>query len=427
MGLGPDSAGVTKADASGLDAKILEMLEQEGGLGELGVEGLDGNIDFANLLGEIDQSLTNKTGDNALTMKNGDQLLTVNENQKANAEISNLLENRKSLVSGQAGDNISGKSDLQQLLQSIGRNNSSQQISGQVPSDATQELLTEEGVKIHKFNAKSLDGKNSEITGLKSNKIQSEQTGIDNSGDESQVLTFNRDMVSKNSGLNSYKKNSEQQEKSLIRSNISMELNNQSGDGQTQKASVPLSVLASSQNSESTDGKKVGSIATKLNNNVTSLNSNAPSTQVIRQINDYLMQVAASNKNSAELTIKHQELGDINIKINKVDHAGDVAINIHTLRPETQGLIREGEAGLIKNLGDIGIKVSEFKLSSSSSISMMSDSKTDNLFNKDSQSRSSNSFEQFASGNNSQRGDSAQQDSQRRRAIWDMYRERMGA
>jgi hypothetical protein len=284
------------------------------------------------------------------------------------------------------------------------------------------EAIQENGsqLSVNKFAAK-ISGKKGETA--KQGKDVSTVDSLGKNENEDNVLSFMRKEQRPNmAGMNQYKKASSEQDAKLIR---------QSG-GQEGKADIVA--LNQSHNAKLNSSMVADSTGQQsLNPKISVKNSQmiqgvqAPrdqQSQVIKQISDYLIQTSVKNDNS-EMTIKHQDLGDIHVKVSKLEQPGEIAIRIATQGQEAHGVIREQEGTLLKNLSDAGFKVGDFKLTQASN-QMSGDMKQDFGSQRESGTRQNSSFDQFGQSGQ-QRQERAQDDSQRRRALWDMYREQVVA
>lgn len=138
--------------------------------------------------------------------------------------------------------------------------------------------------------------------------------------------------------------------------------------------------------------------------------------EIIKRISDYVEQSQVANKDSLDLTVKHDSLGQFNIQVNKVHGAQNQAMDMQITTNSAEGheFFTKNEIGLMKNLSQAGIHLNEFKIVSSGSDSSMSFSQNDNRQSGQSftQGDSPREFMSFDSGDSSN-------GSQRRRALWE--------
>lgn len=146
--------------------------------------------------------------------------------------------------------------------------------------------------------------------------------------------------------------------------------------------------------------------------NINTSNTN----EIIKRISDYVEQSQIANKDSLDLTVKHDSLGQFNIQVNKVHGSQSQAMDMQITTNTAQGhdFFSRHEIGLMKNLSQAGIHLNEFKIVASGSDSSMSFSQNDNRQSGQSfaQGESPREFMSFDSGDSSN-------GSQRRRALWE--------
>lgn len=145
-------------------------------------------------------------------------------------------------------------------------------------------------------------------------------------------------------------------------------------------------------------------------------------TEIIKRISDYVEQSQLANKESLDLTVKHDSLGQFKIQVNRPMGNGpsQVDMQITTSTPEGHDFFVRNEIGLMKNLTQAGIQLSDLRIVSHSSESMNFGGNDSRQFNQ-SQQQNSREFMSFDSGNHSQ-------GSERRKALWEQAAEqRRGA
>lgn len=145
--------------------------------------------------------------------------------------------------------------------------------------------------------------------------------------------------------------------------------------------------------------------------------------EVIKRISDYIEQSQVAGKDSLDLTVKHESLGQFKIQVNKQagQTNGQMDMQITTSTAEGHEFFMKNEIGLMKNLSTAGIQLSDLRIVSGGSESMsfsQSDSKQSG--NSQSGSQGPKEFMSFDSGDLSQ-------GSERRKALWDEYQQRYGA
>jgi len=147
--------------------------------------------------------------------------------------------------------------------------------------------------------------------------------------------------------------------------------------------------------------------------------------EIIKQISDYTMQSKVAGADQIDLTVKHESIGQFNIQVNKGINQNQVDMQIMTSSTEGHKFFSENESALIKSLQQSGIQVSDLRIVTSMAEStplMQSESKQFSSFNQNQNGSSSSqqSFQSFQSGD-------YRQGSEKRRDLWNEYRERYGA
>ncbi len=145
---------------------------------------------------------------------------------------------------------------------------------------------------------------------------------------------------------------------------------------------------------------------------------------VVGKISDYIVQAKFDKNNSLDVTLRHNDLGQFQMKVSKaVDGPGlDIMIRPHSM--ESQRFFADNQQSLVKNLGESGLKILDFKISSpfTSSFSgnqVFGEGKSDNSNSGFAGTRQDSHNFQSNSNNNEQH------DSERRRQLWEQARERL--
>lgn len=161
-------------------------------------------------------------------------------------------------------------------------------------------------------------------------------------------------------------------------------------------------------------------VETKVLNlsNIDAKNTN----EIIKAISDYVEQNQVANKNSLDLTVKHDSLGQFKIQVNKSSNQNQIDMQITTSSSEGHKFFVAHEADLMKNLQQSGVNLSDLRIVSSM---------------KESTPFSQSESKQFSSFQHEQNGESKQfmsfessdfrEGSQKRKSLWDEYQERYGA
>ncbi len=142
--------------------------------------------------------------------------------------------------------------------------------------------------------------------------------------------------------------------------------------------------------------------------------------EIINKIVNYLEQNNIQNRDSLEVAVKHNTLGEFNIHVQKGNGVNDVNIQILTRSDAGHEFFAKNENILAKALTDSGIKVADLRVSTMGSEQMMSSKQGD----------SNSSGSSFGHSNN-QNGQSyynekqqSHEDSRRRQELWEQFRER---
>lgn len=133
--------------------------------------------------------------------------------------------------------------------------------------------------------------------------------------------------------------------------------------------------------------------------------------QLINKISDYIIQSKVSNEPRVELSMNHQELGKVDIMVEKASNDMlNISITPNTVDGKSFFMANKGE--LLSVLNNSGIQIADFKLDTSSS--------NNNL----SQNNSNQSFGQNSQGQHQSQKNQQDAESQRRQELWDMFSNR---
>ncbi len=142
---------------------------------------------------------------------------------------------------------------------------------------------------------------------------------------------------------------------------------------------------------------------------------------VMGKISDYIVQAKFDKNNSLDVTLRHNDIGQFQMKVTKgLNGSGlDIAIRPHSIQSEK--FFTDNQQSLIKGLNASGLKIADFKVSTStfSGGQSFGESKSDNSSGQFGNARSGSQHFQSNSNN------SEQQDSERRRQLWEQARERL--
>lgn len=154
----------------------------------------------------------------------------------------------------------------------------------------------------------------------------------------------------------------------------------------------------------------------------------ANTTEIIKRISDYVEQNQVANKSSLDLTVKHDSLGEFKIQVSRMPtQAGTQAqsmidMQITTSSKEGHDFFMKNEIGLMKNLNNAGINLSDLRI-----VSSMGESSTAGQADgRQSGSNQNSDAKQFMNGNSSFAGEFSN-GKERRKELWEEYQQRYGA
>lgn len=178
-------------------------------------------------------------------------------------------------------------------------------------------------------------------------------------------------------------------------------------DGQSQPMNAQQFILNMKSENGNAKGNEVAG-AQKVFDMSHVKSSNAD--QIMNQISDYIVQAKAAKEPTVTMRVNHDELGMIDITVQKASqmNADSVAINIGAHSAEGKNFFQQNSKELFSHLASSGINVSDMKLETPSQ-----SSKSDFDMNGRSQQGNQGSEKQFASEQNQRR-----QDSDRRQDLW---------
>lgn len=140
--------------------------------------------------------------------------------------------------------------------------------------------------------------------------------------------------------------------------------------------------------------------------------------EIIKRISDYVEQNQVANRDSLDLTVKHDSLGQFKIQVNKPmgAHSAPMDMQITTTTPEGHEFFLKNETGLLKNLSQAGIQLSDLRIVSGSDSMGFTQSDSRQSNNSQYGSQAQKEFMSFDSGDSSN-------GSQRRRELWQEARQ----
>ena len=136
-------------------------------------------------------------------------------------------------------------------------------------------------------------------------------------------------------------------------------------------------------------------------------------TEIIKRISDYVQQNQVANSNSLDLTVKHDSLGQFKIQVNKPmdPRSNQMDMQITTSTPEGHDFFVKNEIGLMKNLNQAGIQLSDLRIVSGGEASSFAQ-------NDSRQSGNNNQFNQGPKEQMSFDSGDFSNGSDRRRELW---------
>lgn len=148
-------------------------------------------------------------------------------------------------------------------------------------------------------------------------------------------------------------------------------------------------------------------------------------TELMNKLVQEIEQGQLNRKGSLDFLVKHHELGNFKVSVSKVGIGQQVDLQILSQASQAHQFFSENEIELLKTLDRSGIKVSEFRLMMSSGKEFshfFTDVKNSSLSNGQEQS-SQSSKEGEASLGHHDTSKQEDEDSQRRKALWEKYRD----
>ena len=139
--------------------------------------------------------------------------------------------------------------------------------------------------------------------------------------------------------------------------------------------------------------------------------------KIIKKISDYIAQEKVGNSDSLDLTVKHDSLGQFKIQVNRpAGNNQPMDMQITTTTSEGHDFFMKNEIGLMKNLSQAGIQLSDLRIvSEGGSASFAGNDSRQNNSQNGSQFAGKEFMSFEASGDSSQGAD-------RRRELWQQAR-----
>ncbi|MBC7427608.1 MAG: hypothetical protein H7336_03285 [Bacteriovorax sp.] len=136
-------------------------------------------------------------------------------------------------------------------------------------------------------------------------------------------------------------------------------------------------------------------------------------TEIIKRISDYVQQSQVANSSSLDLTVKHESLGQFQIQVNKPLDPRSQAMDmqITTSTAEGHDFFVKNEIGLMKNLNQAGIQLSDLRIVSGGESAGFTQTDSRQSGHNGNSQQAPREFMSFENGDHSQGSD-------RRKELW---------
>lgn len=139
--------------------------------------------------------------------------------------------------------------------------------------------------------------------------------------------------------------------------------------------------------------------------------------QILSQVSDYIAQAKAAKEPTVNMRVNHEELGMIDITVQKGAANEAIAINIGTHSADGKNFFQMNSKDLFSHLTNAGLNVSEIKVETPTQTA-----KNDFDFSGQSRGGSGGSDKQYNSESNQRR-----HESERRQELWDLFKDKEAA
>ncbi|NOT79628.1 MAG: hypothetical protein HOP07_11600 [Bacteriovoracaceae bacterium] len=165
--------------------------------------------------------------------------------------------------------------------------------------------------------------------------------------------------------------------------------------------------MSKSENNSNIDSNTTGKVLDLSKINTSNTN------EIIKRISDYVEQRQVANKDSLDLVVKHDSLGQFKIQVNRPVGGNNLPMDmqITTSTAEGHDFFVKNEIGLMKNLSQAGIQLSDLRIVSGGESMSFAQNDSKNSHNSQNNGQTQKEFMNFESGDSSQ-------GSQRRRELW---------
>ncbi len=175
-----------------------------------------------------------------------------------------------------------------------------------------------------------------------------------------------------------------------------------------------------------------GGTTSKLNDKKAEISNSSNPIDLITKITDYIQQNGVASKNGMDIAIHDDSLGVLKLTVTNGAKGDGISMDIQAATKEGHRFFVEHERSLIEKLNDSGINISSFKVGHQSSVKEMLSLATDkgSSFGQDSSfDGSGRSNTPFAEGkaDTMLKRENQNSDSERRKMLWEMFKEKRDA
>lgn len=147
--------------------------------------------------------------------------------------------------------------------------------------------------------------------------------------------------------------------------------------------------------------------------------------ELINKVQDYIIQSRVGNKAEVKMAFHHDELGQVDLIVKKIDSSMNVAINPHTVHGKD--FFKSHQVELVRHLSQAGVPVGDFKIELPL-LNVNQGSFSQSLSQNDSSSskQGNHDFSSFnhQRGNHQSESGQREHDSRRREELWEKYYEK---
>lgn len=179
-------------------------------------------------------------------------------------------------------------------------------------------------------------------------------------------------------------------------------------------------IINSTQNEAQVDISTAGKVLDLSKIDITKTN------ELISKISDYIEQAQFEKTQKLDLVVKHDQLGQFKIQVNRTAGGNDlIDIKIQSSNAEAHKFFVDNEVDLLQSLSKSGIKVADLKITTGLDASSLSQQGSqEQKDSKDPRGQMDNGQKSMSSNDQKSQEDRG---SQKRRDLWELYRERYSA